>query len=71
MVYAEFSDMCAAVGSRVVGVAVCGAGRRLDVYVEDVETRRTSEPAVAKSSGILLQRCGGGVRVLRKRIGGA
>lgn len=69
MVYAEYSEMCATVGNRLEISAV--AGQQRDVYVEDIEVARHTDPVIAHRSGLLLQRCGGGVRVLKKRIGGA
>jgi hypothetical protein len=39
--------------------------------IETVETRTyTSDVNPARASGVVFQRCGGGVRILRKRIGG-
>ena len=68
-VYAEYSEMCATVDN-MVGEQVGRAGRQTDAYVEDIEVARHTDPVIAKTSGVLFQRCGGGVRVLKKRIGG-
>ena len=69
MVYAEYSEMCATVGNRLE-ISAGRAGRQRDVHVEDIEVARHTDPVIAHR-GLLLQRCGGGVRVLRKRSGGA
>ena len=69
MGYNEFSAMCSQVGNRVGAYVGTGEGKHGSVYVEDIETRQISDPVVAKKSGIILQRCGGGVRVLKKRLG--
>lgn len=67
MVYEEFSDLCRRVTRTVVGEVPTA------VFVEspnpDAMMHKPSDPVVVQPSGILLQRCGGGHRVLRKRIG--
>ena len=69
MGYDEWCGLCRTVGDSAI--ATMERGVKQQRYVEDIDITRTGDPVVARPSGILLQRCGGGVRVLRKRIGGA
>lgn len=66
--YSDFVDQC-----RMVGMELVGAAPKETVYIEspnpDAILHQPSDPVIVQPSGILLQRCGGGHRILRKRVG--
>lgn len=67
MMYSEYLRMC----------QVTTGSLRVDEtpapYIEspnpDAMMHKSTDPVVVQPNGVLLQRCGGGKRVLRKRIG--
>lgn len=63
MNYTEFVRMCQSTDESL----------NRPTYVEspnpDAVLHRSTDPVVVQPNGVLLQRCGGGRRVLRKRIG--